>query len=144
MITPRIMAGVVALPDGRALIAGGYPSGQDAATSSAELFDPDTLTFSPTGSMGASRSMPSMAVLPDGRVFVAPGESRTTAETYDPSTGTFSAAGTMSSYGYGDAIALPDGRVVVLGGMSLGTAASRKCGTRASLTSRRGVTCRVG
>lgn len=119
MITSRSMAGVVALPDGHALIAGGYPSGQDAATSSAELFDPETLTFSPTGSMGTSRSLPSMAVLPDGRVFVSPGESRTTVETYDPSSGRFSAAGTMSSYGFGDAIALPDGRVVVIGGTSL-------------------------
>jgi hypothetical protein len=124
MITPRSFAGVVALPDGGALIAGGHPTGMDdeasaAAMDSAELFDPETLTFSPTGSMGTSRSMPSMAVLPDGRVFVSPGESRTSVETYDPSTGTFSAAGTMSSYGYGDAIALPDGRVAVFGGMSL-------------------------
>ncbi len=60
-----------------------------------------------------------MATLPDGRVFVSPGESRTTTEVYDPRTGTFSAAGTMSSYGFGDAIALPDGRVVVLGSSSL-------------------------
>jgi WD40 repeat protein len=119
MITPRSWAAVAVLPDGHVLIAGGYPSGQDAATSSAELFDPDVLTFSPTGSMGTSRAFHSMAILPDGRVFVAPGESRTTVEVYDPSTGTFSAAGTMSSYGFGNAIALPDGRVVVLGGTSL-------------------------
>jgi hypothetical protein len=53
-------------------------------------------------------------------VFVAPGASRLTAEVYDPGTGTFSAAGTMSSYFQGHiAIALPDGRVVLLGGSSL-------------------------
>ena len=120
MVTPRRWAGVALLHDGRVLITGGYPVGGDAAVSSAELFDPDTLSFSPTGSMGTSRSMPSMAVLPDGRVFVSPGESRTTVEIYDPGTRTFSAAGTVSSYGYGDAIALPDGRVVVIGGSSLG------------------------
>jgi hypothetical protein len=120
MITPRSWAAVAVLPDGHVLIAGGYPSGQDAATSSAELFDPDALTFSPTGSMGTSRSMPSTAILPDGRVFISPGESRTTVEIYDPRSEMFSAAGTTSSYGFGRAIALPDGRVVVIGGSSLG------------------------
>jgi WD40 repeat protein len=139
LVTPRSMAGVAALPDGRVLVAGGYPSGLGVygtadAMSSAELFDPKTLTFSPTGSMSTSRSMLSMAVLPDGRVFVSPGESRMTVETYDPSTGTFSAAGTMSSYGYGDAIALPDGRVVVLGGMSLSNRGFAAVWDPASLT----------
>jgi WD40 repeat protein len=121
MVTPRSFgAGVAVLSDGRVLVAGGYPSGEDAATSSAELFDPDTLTFSATASMGTSRAFNSMAVLPDGRVFVAPGESRTTAEVYDPVSATFSSAGTMSSYGFGLAMALSDGRVVVVGGSSLG------------------------
>ena len=121
MVTPRIFGAAVAvLPDGHVLVAGGYPSGEDAATSSAELFDPDTLTYSPTGSMMTSRASSSLAVLPDGRVFMSPGESRTTAEVYDPRTGSFSPAGTMASYGFGLAMALPDGRVVVLGGSSLG------------------------
>ena len=81
---------------------------------------PGHATSSPTGSMGTTRSGASMAVLPDGRVFVSPGESRTTVEFYDPRTGTFSAAGTMASYFHGNtAIALPDGRVAVLGGSSL-------------------------
>jgi hypothetical protein len=121
MNTPRSMAAVAALPDGRVLVAGGYPSGQDAATSTAELFDPDALTFSPTGSMGTSRAENSMAVLPDGRVFVAPGVSRLTAEIYDPGTGAFTAAGTMASYlmHLSTTIALPDGRVVVLGNVGL-------------------------
>jgi hypothetical protein len=134
MIIPRLWPAVAVLPDGHVLIAGGHPSGQEAATSSAELFDPDALTFSPTGSMGTSRSMPSTAILPDGRVFISPGESRTTVEVYDPSTGTFSAAGTMSGYGYGDAIALPDGRVVVLGGSSLGSHGFAEVWDPASLT----------
>jgi WD40 repeat protein len=117
MITPRTWAAVAVLPDGHVLIAGGYPSGQDGATSSAELFDPDTSTFSTTGSLGTSHAGAAAAILPDGRVFVAPGLSRLTAEVYDPGTGTFSAAGTISSYSSGDiAIALPDGRVVVFDG----------------------------
>lgn len=121
MVTPRSFgAAVTVLPDGHVLVAGGYPPGADGATSSAELFDPDTQTFSPTGSMMTSRASSSLAVLPDGRVFTSPGESRTTAEVYDPATGTFSPAGTMSSYGFGFAMALPDGRVVLVGGSSLG------------------------
>ncbi len=120
MATPAMWAAAALLPDGRVLVAGGIPPGQDGATSSAQLFDPDTSAFSATGSMTATRQFASTAILPDGRVFVSPGESRTTVEIYDPITGTFSFAGTMSSYGYGDAIALPDGRVVVLGGSSLG------------------------
>lgn len=135
MVTPRTGAGVAVLPDGRVLIAGGYPSGQDAATASAELFDPETRTFSLTGSMTTSRSMPSLAVLPDGRVFVSPGESRTTVETYDPTTGTFSAAGTTGQYGFdNEAISLPDGRVVVIGGQSLSNKGFAEVWDPASLT----------
>jgi hypothetical protein len=120
MITPRTGAAVAVLPDGHVLIAGGYPSGQDAATSSAELFDPASSTFSTTGSLGTTRAYAAAASLPDGRVFISPGESRTTAEIYDPNTGTFSAVGTMSQYsGHDIAIALPDHPVVVLRGGSL-------------------------
>jgi hypothetical protein len=119
MVTPRMWAAVAVLPSGHVLTAGGVPLGQDGATSSAELFDPETLTFSMTGSMITSRQFASTAVLPDGRVFVAPGESRKTVEVYDPRTGTFTGAGTMSDYGFGDAIGLADGRVLVIGGTSL-------------------------
>jgi len=120
MLTPRRQPGVAVLPDGRVLITGGTPVGADAATSSAELFDPASMTFSATAGMTATRAGGAMAVLGDGRVFVAPGASRYTVEVYDPGTGTFSDAGQLSAYGFDDAIALPDGRVVILGGFSLG------------------------
>jgi galactose oxidase-like protein len=119
MVMPRQGASVVALRDGRVLIAGGNPVGEDGATSSAELFDPASLTFSPTGSMTTTRSGASMAVLADGRVFMAPGDSRYTVEIYDPRTGTFSDAGQLSSYGFDGAVTLPDGRVFVFGGSTL-------------------------
>jgi hypothetical protein len=115
MVTPRTGASVAALSDGRVLVTGGMGLNGDLALSSAELFDPETLTFSATGSMGSSRAFDSAAALPDGRVFVAPGEGRTSADVYDPSTGTFSVAGTMSTLLRNMAIALPDGRAVVLG-----------------------------
>ena len=130
MATPRGMGvKAVLLGDGRVLIAGGDPAGQDGATRSAELFDPVTATFSPTGSMTTSQAFGSMVILPDGRVFVGPGGGQTTVQIYDPRTGTFSDAGTVSSYGFGDLstfheaprpILLPDGRVFLLGGFSLG------------------------
>ena len=120
MVTPRSMAAAAVLPDGRVLITGGYPSGGDGATSSAELFDPATSTFSATAAMTTSRAEHTMALLPDGRVFVSPGASRYSVELFDPTTRTFGVAGEMSSWSFGFATALPDGRVVVFGGSSLG------------------------
>jgi hypothetical protein len=114
MVTPRLAPRTALLPDGRVLVVGGYPppGGYVEDLRSAELFDPDTMTFSATGSMGTSGGL--LATLPDGRVFVAPGDQSDAAQVYDPSTGMFSAAGRMSTpFESGSAISLPDGRVVV-------------------------------
>ena len=80
------------LDDGRVLIAYG-----DA---SAELYDPATGTFSPTGSMTTARVVASATRLADGRVLIAgglaqPGGTKTlaSAELYDPKSGTFSPTG---------------------------------------------------
>ena len=132
------------LPDGRVLIAGGYncaDAGQDGLWASAELYDPATGTFSPTGSMSVPRELHTATLLPDGRVLItggvtgaspsAPGRScspRTgtvessssvlrTAELYDPATGTFSPTGSMSTIrDHHTATLLQDGRVLVVGG----------------------------
>jgi Kelch motif len=47
MTTARAGAVAAPLPDGRVLIAGGFDSGNEL--SSAEVYDPSTGTFSPTG-----------------------------------------------------------------------------------------------
>jgi hypothetical protein len=130
MVTPRAGAGLALLPDGRVLMTGGTTA-VDLDTTAAELFDPAASTFSATGSMRTLRASP-MTTLPDGRVFMVGGLTPTseggsqvaTAEIYDPRTGAFGAAGTMPLLGWvtgvDDAIAMPDGRVAVLGGSSLG------------------------
>ena len=125
MITPRRTPTAAVLRDGLVLFAGGFATEDvDLTTSSAELFDPVTLTFSPTGSMVSPRALHSMAVLPDGRVFVSPGLNRSTVEIYDPATGTFSAAGTASLIGYTTAISVPDGRVALVARRALSREAS--------------------
>jgi hypothetical protein len=110
------------LPDGRVLITGGLvPAGIGPATiddRTAEIFDPATGTFSPTGDMSVTRFNHSAIALSDGRVLVLGGNGRNTAEAFDPATGTFSPVGDMEvAHGLGHrAVKLLDGRVLVVGG----------------------------
>lgn len=112
------------LPDGRVLIAGGYGSGDIPARdygelSSAELFDPATGRFIPTGSMGSVRGYHAATLLRNGKVLVARDNS---AELYDPSAGTFTPTGPMTRVrrsGF-TATLLRDGRVLVAGGKNIG------------------------
>ncbi len=114
-VSPRSGATAALLHDGRVLIGGGLPPGHEAGVDpplrSAELFDPDTMTSTPTGSFAALGVGP-MVTLPDGRVFMGGGDA---AEIYDPATGTFGPASTTTSGGWGHPVVLPDGRVVLAG-----------------------------
>jgi hypothetical protein len=129
MVTPRTDAQMAVLQDGRVLIVGGTPAdgspagGPSDAIRSAELFDAQTLSFSATGSrvIGTSFSSGAVTTLPDGRVFIASDR----VEIYDPSVGTFSAGEPTPDWVVNASIAMPDGRVTLLGSQGVGTRTGR-------------------
>lgn len=124
MATARDDPTATPLPDGFVLIAGGSLVAAGSGwkpTASAELYNPKTGRFSPTGSMNAPRVNHTATLLPDGRVLIVGGDGpsgpRASAELYDPVTGKFTATASMTTVRVGHtATLLPDGHVMVAGG----------------------------
>jgi hypothetical protein len=121
--TPRNEATVVGLDDGRVLVAGGQSGDTGlSALDSAELFDPTTAQFVPTGRMVVARFAAPAVALADGKVLVAGGDTgngqpTTDAEIFDPNTKRFAPTGSLLTARTDPlAVLLPDGRALVIGG----------------------------
>ena len=121
----------VVLPDGRALVVGAaINEGEDRSwgeTTSAEIYDPSTGVWTPTGDMVGSRLyFYALTPLPDGRALVSGGiplrgDILSTTEIYDPETNTWAPGPDMAVPRYHHtATALPYGRVLIAGGNTVG------------------------
>jgi hypothetical protein len=114
------------LADGRVLVVGGNVASGGGELASAEVWDPATERFAPAGTLAAGRLLHSATLLRDGRVLVVGGSpagpqapiTLASAELWDPVTGRFSPGGALATpRRMHSATPLPDGRVVVLGGI---------------------------
>jgi hypothetical protein len=111
------------LPHGEVLITGGQKNiGFRAALASAEIYDPGSGTFRPTGSMSTPREGHTATLLRDGRVLIAGGSpngitTTSTAEVYNPRTGRFTTISPMNVPREAHtATLLKSGKVLVAGG----------------------------
>jgi len=113
------------LKDGTILVAGG--ANDSGILSSAELYNADASANLVVGSMSIPRQYATATLLKNGKVLIAGGAVNTatcagcatdTAELYDPATKTFTSTASMHSNRRGhSATALPDGRVLIAGGL---------------------------
>jgi len=125
------------MKDGRVLVAGGTETEKDATSSSAELFD--GTRSRPTGSMAQARRLHLAVLLSSGNVLVIGGSPAADPdnplrqaippgpEIYDPATGKWSSGKSKAAYRGSlrkssspdfTATPLPDGRVLVIGGVN--------------------------
>jgi hypothetical protein len=135
MAQGRVLHTATLLQDGKVLVAGGAgaainldPSSggesSSAPIATAEIYDPGSGTFSPTGSLASARSFHTATLLQDGKVLIVGGTDATnksvaTAELYDPQTGTFAPTGSMTDVrSFQTATLLQDGKVLIVGGLS--------------------------
>ncbi len=129
METPRELFTATTLTDGRVLIAGGFNTHRGRTQALAEIYDPQTQAFTPTGSLAEDRFGQDAVRLADGRVLVVggthwfvrrPSVPLASAEIYDPATGVFHLTrGPMAfARDRSTATLLPDGTVLVAGGQN--------------------------
>ncbi len=119
MVYPRTGASLTVLGSGKVLVAGG----DDARLGVCELFDPETNTFSVTGSLLHPRRSHLATPQPDGTVVLLGGEDGsaeaapvTHVEVYDSASGTFSSQGEVPPLVSPLLVSLRDGKVLLAGG----------------------------
>ena len=119
------------LPGGKVLVSGGFGA-NSLALATAELYDPVTASWTTAANMLTARSSPAATVLSSGKVLVSGGQNRlvqptsiASAELYDPATNTWAAAGTLATArSVHTATLLPNGKVLVAGGLNTAASAS--------------------
>jgi|SRR5215510_12799538 len=127
MSVPRAGHTATLLHNGMVLVTGGldqmecFPSCIPPVFASAELYDPKTGSWSPTGSMSTARAQHSAVLLNDGKVLIAGGFSNSevlsSAEIYDPKSGIWVATGSMSHARFSHIFSqLHGGEILVCGG----------------------------
>ncbi|MGE6759496.1 kelch repeat-containing protein [Corallococcus interemptor] len=127
MFVPRTQHTATLLPDGRVLVTGGQLAANSTSDSlaSAELYDPQTGTWTVAASMGRARDSHHAFLLSTGRVLVLGGVlwsgggriSLTSAELYDVAANRWLATGNLTASRYFSAASLlPSGQVLVTGG----------------------------
>ena len=112
---------VVRLQNGQVLAAGGGVGA--IPVSSAEIYDPQTRHWTPTGSLQQARRGAGAVLLADGRVLLAGGvgsaQLLSSAEIFDPGTGRWTPTGSMTTPRLGGTLTLlPSGDVLAAGGTS--------------------------
>jgi len=147
MHTPRYNHTATLLGNGMILVAGGTSNGE-LSLDSCEIFDPDTGTWSITGDLSRSRMRHGASSLPSGSVLISGGymgvagahpsllehfsassaRSLASCEIFDPSQGDFRNTSPMSVGRFWHAsVALPDGRVMAIGGLNVSDGALSSC-----------------
>jgi Kelch motif protein/galactose oxidase-like protein len=127
MSTPRTGHTATLLHNGMVLVTGGldqmecFPSCVPQVFASAELYDPKTASWSPTGSMSTARAQHTAVLLHDGKVLIAGGFSNSevvsSAEIYDPKSGLWVPTGSMSNARFSHISSqLHGGDILVCGG----------------------------
>jgi N-acetylneuraminic acid mutarotase len=110
------------LRTGKVLITGGAIA-NSVVTNTAELYDPDTGTWTPVASMSAARVWHSATLLNDGKVLVVGtvySNPTNKVELYDPMTDTWETVGSIHIEHQGHtATLLPSGKVLIAGGYRL-------------------------
>ena len=106
------------LSNGSVLVAGGLTSNEvgESVLASAEIYNPASGAWTPTGSMLAASDGLTANLLADGKVLVT-GLSLSNPELYDPTSGTWSETGPMPLSGFYElAVVLHNGQVLATNG----------------------------